>query len=163
MARFSGINKYNETTKLEEHTIDGNLEIKKLDMFEEVVDEDYTNTLVQNILSLEHVIDYNEKLLIIVLRKGFQPLGLFHDAHFEEYNFPTLFYGHPRLSFACSYQKIMQVDLININIKFAYHISNIFFKTIKVLIHFILFCVWICIHKVKLLDHVLKLVMFQLM
>jgi hypothetical protein len=84
LARFSGISKYNETTKLEEHTIDANLEIKKLGMFEEVVDEDYTNTLVQNILSLEHVIDYNEKLLIIALRKGSQPLGLFHDAHFEE-------------------------------------------------------------------------------
>jgi hypothetical protein len=145
----------NEITKLEEYTIDANLEIKKLDMFE-VVDEDYTNTLVQNILSLGHVIENNDKLLTIALKEGSQPLGLFHDAHFKEYNFPTLFYGHPRPSLACYFQKIMQVELININRKFAYHISNIYFKTIKVLIHFILFCAWICICKEKLLDLVLN-------
>ncbi len=60
---------------------------------------------MQNILSPEHVIDNNDKLLIIAPREGYQPLGLFHDAHFEEYNFPTLCYGpHPRPSLACSYQ-----------------------------------------------------------
>jgi len=50
----------------------------------------------------------------------------------------------------------MQAKLININRKFAYHISNVYFKTIKVLIHFILSCAWIRIHKIKFLDHVLK-------
>jgi len=50
----------------------------------------------------------------------------------------------------------MQEKLININRKFAYHINNIYFKTIKVLIHFILSCAWIRIHKIKFLDHVLK-------
>jgi hypothetical protein len=144
----------NETTELEEYIIDVNLNIKKLDMFEEVVDEDYIHTLVQNILSFEHVINNNDKLLTIVLRKGYQPLGLFCDAHSEEYNFPTLFYGHPRPSLACYYQKIVQVELININSKFAYHISNIYFKTIKILIHFLLFCTWIFIRKAKLLDRV---------
>jgi hypothetical protein len=103
----------NEITKLEEYTIDANLEII------EVVDEDYTNTLVQNILSLGHVIDNNDKLLTIALREGSQLFGLFRDAHFKEYNFPTLFYGHRRPSLACYYQKFMQVELININRKFA--------------------------------------------
>ncbi len=39
-----------ETTKLE-HTIDANLELNKPNMFEEIVDEDYINTLVQIFLS----------------------------------------------------------------------------------------------------------------
>jgi hypothetical protein len=50
-----------------------------------------TQRLVQNILSLEHVIDNNDKSLIIAHGEGFQPLGLFRDAHSKEYNFPTLF------------------------------------------------------------------------
>jgi hypothetical protein len=65
------------------------LELKKLDTFEEIVYEDYTNTLVQNILSLEHVFDNNDKSLTIAFGKGSQPFGLFCDAHFETYNFPT--------------------------------------------------------------------------
>jgi hypothetical protein len=92
----------------------------------------------------------------MVLRKGSQLLGLFCDAHFKKYNFPTLFYGHPRPLLACSYQKILQAELISINRKFAYHINNIYFEIIKVLIHFILYCAWIRICKTKLLDHVLK-------
>jgi hypothetical protein len=67
----------NETIKLEEHTIDANLELKKPNMFEEIVDEDYTNTLVQNILSLEHVIDNNDKSLTIAFGKGFNLLDYF--------------------------------------------------------------------------------------
>ncbi len=36
----------NETIESKEYTIDANLEIKKPDTFQEVVDEDYTDTLV---------------------------------------------------------------------------------------------------------------------
>ncbi len=74
----------NETIKLKEHTIDANLEVKKPNMFEEIVDEDYTNTLVQNILSLEHVIDNNDKSITITPIEGFQPLQLFHNAHLRK-------------------------------------------------------------------------------
>ncbi len=148
----------NETTKLEEYTIDENLEIKTPITFEEVVDEDYTYTLVQNILNFEHVINDNDKSLTIVLGERFQLLGLFHDAHSKiNIIFPTLFYGHPRASLTCSYQKIVQAKLINLNKKFTYHISHIYFKTIKILIHFILSCGWICTRKAKLLDRVLKI------
>jgi hypothetical protein len=45
------------------------------------VDEDCTYTLVQNILSLEHVIDDNDKSPTIILGKKSQLLGLFCDAH----------------------------------------------------------------------------------
>jgi hypothetical protein len=62
-------------------------------MFEEVVDEDCTDTLVQNILSLEHVIDGNDKSPTIVPRKKIQLLGLFCDAHSKEYNFQHCFMG----------------------------------------------------------------------
>jgi hypothetical protein len=50
----------------------------------------------------------------------------------------------------------VQTKLISINREFTYHISNIYFKTIKLLVHFILSCAWICICKTKLFDHVLK-------
>jgi len=36
--------------------------------------------------------------------KGFRPLGLFHDIHSKEYNFPALFFGHARPSLTCSHQ-----------------------------------------------------------
>jgi hypothetical protein len=38
-----------------------------------------------------------------------------------------LFHGNPSPSFTCSYQKIVQVELTNVNKKFAYHITNIYF------------------------------------
>ncbi len=61
-----------------------------------------------------------------------------------------LFYGNPRPFFTCSYQKIIQVELISVIRKFAHHITNIYFKTIKLLIDFILFSMLICIWKAKL-------------
>jgi len=74
---------------------------------------------------------------------------------FEEYNFPTLFYGNLRPSFTCSYQKIIQVELTNVTRKLAYHIMNIYFKTIKLLIHFISSSIWIHIRKTKLSSWIL--------
>jgi hypothetical protein len=55
----------------------------------------------------------------------------------------------------CSYQKITQEKLNSANRKFAYHITNIFSKTTKILIHFILSSTLICIQKAKLLGYVL--------
>jgi hypothetical protein len=65
-----------------------------------------------------------------------------------------LFYGNPRPFFICSYQKIIQVELTIVTRKFTYHITNIYFKTIKLLINFILFSMWICIWKVKLCSRI---------
>jgi hypothetical protein len=59
--------------------------------------EDPTYILMQNILNLEQIIDDdNQSITIVPSQKGFQPLGLFHDIKFEEYNFPTLFFGHAK-------------------------------------------------------------------
>jgi len=38
-----------------------------------------------------------------------------------------LFFGRSRPTFECSYQKVRQAKLTSINIKFTYHITNIFF------------------------------------
>jgi hypothetical protein len=48
-----------------------NLEIKKSNTFEKLVDKDYIDTLVQTILSLEHVINDNDKFIIIAHGKYF--------------------------------------------------------------------------------------------
>jgi hypothetical protein len=50
-------------------------------MFEEVVVEDCTNTLMQNILSHECVINDNDKLIITAIGTRSQPLILFCEAH----------------------------------------------------------------------------------
>jgi hypothetical protein len=40
--------------------------------------------------------------------------------------------------------------LTSVDRKFPYHIANLFFKEIKVLIHFILFSSLVCVHKPQL-------------
>ncbi len=51
--------------------------------------------------------DDNQSITIVPSRKGFQPLGLFHDIHFEEYNFSTSSFDRAKPSLTCSYQKII--------------------------------------------------------
>ncbi len=58
-----------------------------------MVDEDYTNTLVQNILSPEHIIDDNDKSITIACREGSQLRGLFRATHFEKIMFQHYFMG----------------------------------------------------------------------
>jgi hypothetical protein len=96
----------NESVDLGKNIIDENIQAKNLDTF--ICHEDCIDTLMQNILNVEQVVDDNDKSITIALGKGFQPLGLFHDVHSEEYNFSMLFFGHSRPSFGCSYQKTMQ-------------------------------------------------------
>jgi hypothetical protein len=50
-------------------------------MFEKVVVEDCTHTLVQKNLSHEHIINDNNKSIIIAIGACSQPLRLFCDAH----------------------------------------------------------------------------------
>jgi hypothetical protein len=44
-------------------------------------------------------------------------------------------------------QKIAKIELTSVDIKFAYRIANIFFKVIKILIHFVLFSSWVHVCK----------------
>jgi hypothetical protein len=98
-----------------------------------------------------------KKTLTIVPWKGFWAFGLFCD-----HNFPTLFYGNPIPFFMCLYQKIIQVKLTSINIKFAYHVTNIYFKIIKILIHFILYFTWVHVQKNNYMVEFSHIVMFQI-
>jgi hypothetical protein len=50
-------------------------------MFEEIVEENYGDTMVQNILDLEQIIDDKSKSITIVPRESFRLLGLFCDKH----------------------------------------------------------------------------------
>jgi hypothetical protein len=39
--------------------------------FEEIINKDHVNILVQNILIVEHIVDDNDKFITIAPRKGF--------------------------------------------------------------------------------------------
>jgi hypothetical protein len=58
---------------------------------------------MQNILNHEQIVDDDSKWLKIAQRKGIWPFGLFHEPHFEKYNFLMLFSSHPNPPFTCSY------------------------------------------------------------
>jgi flagellin-specific chaperone FliS len=44
--------------------------------FEKIMEKDNIDTLVENILNFEHIIEDNQDSIIVVLGEGFQPLGL---------------------------------------------------------------------------------------
>jgi hypothetical protein len=88
--------------------------------------------MVLNILDPEQIIDDKYKSITIVPKESFRLLGFFCDKHYEEYNFPTSFFGYPRPSFECSCQKFIQVELTSVNWKITSHVTNIFLKIIKI-------------------------------
>jgi hypothetical protein len=68
-------------------------------------------------------------------------------------NFPTLFFGNPcddDIVKKFTYQKIAQWELLNLNRKFSYHITNLFFKTIKIPIQQVMSIMWIRIREGQL-------------
>ncbi len=64
------------------------------EIFENFMEEDNIDTLVENILNHKHIIDDNQDSITITLRKGCRPLSLFCDIYLEVCNFSTLFFGH---------------------------------------------------------------------
>ncbi len=76
-------------------------------MFEEIAENTYGDTMVQNILDLEQIINDKFKSITIFLGEKLKPIDLFHDKHYEECKFSTLFFGHPRPTFQYLYQKII--------------------------------------------------------
>jgi hypothetical protein len=71
-----------------------NFDLDNLNKFKKYIEKNFGETLVQNILNLEQIIDDDSKNLTIAPREGFQSLGLFCDPYSKEYNFPTFFYGN---------------------------------------------------------------------
>ncbi len=52
--------------------------------FEQILKKDFTHILMQFFLNLEQIIDDdNQSITIVPGWKGFQPLGLFRDIHYE--------------------------------------------------------------------------------
>ncbi len=85
--------------------------------------------MVQYVFSFKQIYDYFENVVIVALGQDFKSLGLFQDPHFEELNFPTLFFGQP-----CSNQRIKMFDqmiaqweLLHKNYNFVTHIYQIYF------------------------------------
>ncbi len=59
---------------------------------------------------------------------------VFQDIHYEEFKFPTLFFGqsHKNQGNKMPYQIIAQWELLHKNHDFATHIPNLFLKVINV-------------------------------
>lgn len=87
--------------------------------------------------------------MTITPREGFQPLGLFHHAHSKEYKF-SMFFLAIQDHLLLVHTKKKQVKLTSVNRKNSYHITNIYFQTIEILIHFILSSIRIHIQKENL-------------
>jgi hypothetical protein len=58
----------NELQKLE---LEQDFDINNLNTFEEIIEDNFGYTLVQNILGLEQIVDDNSKSLMFALGKGF--------------------------------------------------------------------------------------------
>jgi hypothetical protein len=110
---------------------------------------------VQNILSSKQIYDYFENIIIVAPSQDFKPSGLFQDPHFEELNFPTLFFRQPHSNQGTkmSYQMFAQWEFLHKNHKFSTCVPNYIFKAIKVLIHYVISSSWIHIQKGKLFRH----------
>ncbi len=70
----------------------------------------------------------------------------------EEFNFPTLFYGHPQsltIVLKLSYQQIAPWELLHKSIDFSINISNLFFQATKVSIQKVIGSRWVCIRKLN--------------
>jgi hypothetical protein len=65
------------TIEMTYETFDSN----NFETFEEIMEKNNIDTLVENILNSENIINDNQDSITIVLGKGFQPLGLFCDIH----------------------------------------------------------------------------------
>ncbi len=54
------------------------------------------NSMIHNFLNVPKIMDYEITIYFIAQSQNFHPLGLFIDKHYEELEFPTLFYGQPQ-------------------------------------------------------------------
>jgi hypothetical protein len=115
------------------------------DGFEEEQEDISIDIMVQNILSFKQIYDYFENAITMAPCEDFKPLGLSQDIDREELNFPMLFFGQPHSNQGTKklYQTIAQWEFLHKNHNFVTHIPNLFFKTIKVLIHCVVSSSWI--------------------
>ncbi|XP_059077054.1 uncharacterized protein LOC131876217 [Cryptomeria japonica] len=115
--------------------------------------ENPSETLIHGFTESACIHRMQDKIIEIAPTQDNYPIGIFKDKYAEEMNFPTLFFGNPRdddIVKRFSYQKIAQWELSNSQRHFAYHTTNLFFKTIKILIQQVLSTMSIRIRKGQL-------------
>jgi hypothetical protein len=120
------------------------------DTSDESENETPAKTLVHGFIDSQCICDLQDKIVEIAPAKGQRPLGIFKDKFTEEMNFSTLFYGDPHgsdITNRFSYHKIVQWELLHSSSYFSYHITNLFFKTMCIIIEQVLSCMWVRIRK----------------
>jgi exonuclease III len=112
-----------------------------------------TETLVHGFIESQRIYDLQDKIIEVAPAEGQRPLGIFKDKFAEEMNFPTLFFGDPRdddIVKNFTYLQIVKWELQHSSGDFSYHTTNLFFKTMRILIDKVLSCMWIRIRKGQL-------------
>jgi hypothetical protein len=123
------------------------------DMDIESDNEKPTETLVHGFIESQRIYDLQDKLIEVAPSEGKRPLGIFKDKFAEEMNFPTLFYGDPcdaDIVKRFSYLQIVKWELLHASGDFSYHTTDLFFKTMRILIEKVVSCIWIRIRKGQL-------------
>jgi hypothetical protein len=96
------------------------------------------------------ICDLQDKIGEIAPAEGQRPLGIFKDRFVEEMNFSTLLYGDPHgadITKRFSYHTIVRWELLHSSGDFSCHITNLFFKTMCIIIEQVLSCMWVRIRK----------------
>ncbi|XP_059070801.1 uncharacterized protein LOC131860407 [Cryptomeria japonica] len=115
--------------------------------------EQPSETLIHGFTESRCIHQMQDKILEIAPAQDNCPIGIFQDKYAEEMNFPTLFFGSARdddITKRFTYQKIAQWELLTSHRQFAYHTTNLFFKTVKVLIQQVISTMWVRIRKGQL-------------
>jgi hypothetical protein len=104
---------------------------------DESENETPAETLVHGFTDSQCIRDLQDKIVEIAPSEGQRPLGIFKEKFAEEMKFPTLFYGYPHgtdITERFSYHKIVQWELLHSSGYFSCHITNLFFKTMRIII-----------------------------
>lgn len=89
--------------------------------------------------------EMQDKIIEVLPAEGHNPIRIFKDKYVKEMNFPTLFFGDPHdkdITNKYSNQKVAKWELQHSNKKFTYHTTNLFLKTIKILIEQVMSTIW---------------------
>lgn len=89
--------------------------------------------------------DLQDRIFEVAPTEGHKPLGIFKDKFAEEMTSPTLLFGNKcddDITKRISYQNIVQWELLHYSGDFSYHITNLFFKTMRLIIEKVLFSIW---------------------
>ena len=119
----------------------------------ENTEEPITKTLLHGFTDSHSIYDLQNNKINIAPVEGYMPLGIFQDRYSEEMSFPTFFYGEKRpekITKKFTYQKISQWEVFHHDHDFAYNITNLFYKEVRIILRQVLNCIWIRIRKGQL-------------